>query len=190
MQYDKTYSLCLSILLHVLVLSLFFVTLKHVNHYRVPGVTKPVMGFVVPMPRHHEQSVTHKKKTVARKGLAIEHQQVQPQSKAKPRLVKPQHKALSGKTLNKLIVLLYQAINQHKVYPDMAQQLGQTGVVQIGFMLHRDGALTQVHIVKSSGFNDLDAAALQAVQSAAPVVGVAQFVKQSQDFVIPIQFSQ
>lgn len=186
MQKDIFLGFVFSLLLHLILLSLFFITLENIRSYRVPGAVKPIMGFIAPL----EKQATQKKKVItARHGLMIGHKRVENiHHKIKRNSVLPKNKVISGKQLNKLIVLLYKAINKHKVYPAMAQQLGQTGIVYIGFVLHRDGLLSQVHVAKSSGFVDLDNAALQAVRSVEKIFNISDLLGKSQQFVIPIQF--
>jgi len=53
-------------------------------------------------------------------------------------------------------------------YPNEAQRKGMTGELTLRFQISRDGNLTNVRLINSSGYNILDEAALQAVKSAAP----------------------
>jgi protein TonB len=57
---------------------------------------------------------------------------------------------------------------KYKRYPATAERLGQTGDVQVGFTIAADGALAAVRIKASSGWEELDEAALETVRSAAP----------------------
>ena len=51
-------------------------------------------------------------------------------------------------------------------YPYMARRLGQSGVVVVTATIMVDGKPTKVRILNSSGYDDLDAAALKAVREA------------------------
>lgn len=60
------------------------------------------------------------------------------------------------------------AIVRQKTYPEIAERLGHEGSVKISFTLSADGSLESVSIRSSSGFDELDEAALAAVRDAAP----------------------
>jgi protein TonB len=60
------------------------------------------------------------------------------------------------------------AIVQHKAYPSVAERLGHEGSAKVGFTLSRDGSLDAVVVRESSGFDELDQAAVAAVRAAAP----------------------
>lgn len=186
MRKETTVSFGLSMIVHVLLLCLCFITFKFdKSSYRVPGVARPIESFVVVQAISH---VAQPKRKIATHGLMVRRAQVVKTIKKQASSI-PKNKTLSGKTLNQLVVLLYQAINQHKTYPDMAQQLGQTGVVQVGFKLDVAGTLSDIHVVHSCGFQDLDQAAVQAVQATGHVDGVNRYLHEPQVFVIPIQFA-
>ncbi|MHB8921309.1 MAG: energy transducer TonB [Halothiobacillus sp.] len=57
-------------------------------------------------------------------------------------------------------------IEQHKIYPALARKLDMSGTVEISYTLNRQGKLVSVEIVKTSGSEILDKAALQAVRAA------------------------
>ena len=53
-------------------------------------------------------------------------------------------------------------------YPDEAERRGIVGQLTLRFQISRDGNLMNVRLIRGSGYNILDEAALQAVKSAAP----------------------
>jgi protein TonB len=53
-------------------------------------------------------------------------------------------------------------------YPIQALRAGAQGVVEVSFILHKDGGVSEVGIAASSGFELLDAAAMEAIYAAAP----------------------
>jgi protein TonB len=57
-------------------------------------------------------------------------------------------------------------IEHHKIYPALARRLDMSGTVEVAYILNRQGKLVSVSIVKTSGSDILDKAALQAVRSA------------------------
>lgn len=57
-------------------------------------------------------------------------------------------------------------IERKKIYPDSARDLGMSGVVEVVYVLDRNGKLVKADIASSSGFPTLDQAALRAVRAA------------------------
>ena len=55
-----------------------------------------------------------------------------------------------------------------KYYPAVAERLGHTGAVKVSFTVAAGGGLASARVKYSSGYDDLDNAALDAVQRAAP----------------------
>src|SRR5438477_525236 len=64
-----------------------------------------------------------------------------------------------------LIKLLGRSLSAHFRYPRMAGQLGITGRVVISLTLHPEGYYSDVQMMQSSDSQELDAAALYAVNS-------------------------
>lgn len=50
-------------------------------------------------------------------------------------------------------------------YPESARQAHEQGTVKLEFTITQDGAVANATVLKSSGFPDLDDAALEAVQT-------------------------
>jgi protein TonB len=59
-------------------------------------------------------------------------------------------------------------LEEHKRFPPLAVRRGLEGRVGIRFLLHRDGHVEQVEVIKSSNISLLDKAALSAVHDGAP----------------------
>lgn len=59
-------------------------------------------------------------------------------------------------------------ILRHKSYPQLAERLGHEGAVKVSFSIGADGGLNSVSVRDSSGYDELDEAALDAVRAAAP----------------------
>lgn len=87
-----------------------------------------------------------------------------------------------------LIKLIGRALSAHFDYPQAAGELGITGRVIVGFVLHPAGHFTEVQILQSSNSRDLDTAALYAVNSAPTVVGADRFLSKPKFFVVGFIF--
>jgi TonB family protein len=87
-----------------------------------------------------------------------------------------------------LIKLLGRSLSAHFRYPRMAGQLGVTGRVIIALTLHPEGYYSDVQMVQSSDNQELDTAALYAVNSAPTVEGADRFISQPKHFVIGFVF--
>ncbi|WP_445141973.1 energy transducer TonB [Campylobacter sp.] len=58
------------------------------------------------------------------------------------------------------------AIKKHQKYPKKATKMRQQGVVEVSFFFKTNGTVTDVKVVKSSGFETLDEAAMEAIKKA------------------------
>ena len=73
---------------------------------------------------------------------------------------------VSGSELDAYRSALRREIERHKRYPARAKMMRKQGVVTVSFTIGADGSITGVAIAKRSGVEDLDNAALSAVNSA------------------------
>lgn len=87
-----------------------------------------------------------------------------------------------------LIRLLAQALSAHFDYPREAGMFGIRGRAVISMMLHPNGHLSDVQLLQSADNEDLDAAALYAVNSAPLVKGANKFMSEPKVFVIGFIF--
>jgi TonB family protein len=82
-----------------------------------------------------------------------------------------------------------QRIANAKYYPRIARRRGMEGQPIIGFTLDRQGRLTKVDLARTSGYQLLDRAALEAVHQAAPYPKIPASLKMdSFQFKLPISF--
>jgi TonB family protein len=82
-----------------------------------------------------------------------------------------------------------QRIANAKYYPRMARRRGMEGQPVIAFTLDRRGQLTKVDLAKTSGYQLLDQAALDAVQQGAPYPEIPAPLKMNSfQFKLPISF--
>lgn len=96
---------------------------------------------------------------------------------------------VGDKKLDKpLIKLLGMAISAHLSYPKIAADFNVRGLVGVGFTVYPDGHVTDIQLVKSSGADVLDRAALAAVGAISPVQGVGQFLPEAKFLVVGFIF--
>lgn len=119
---------------------------------------------------------------------------------AKPEMIAPitssfEPEGLGGTFLNttkeqnnKLLQLLNRKIEEHLVYPILAQKLNQTGVAKISFWLDVTGEISQPKVEISTSKAMLDNAALKTVQTINPVAEAKQWLNQKEQFVVDIHF--
>ncbi len=88
-----------------------------------------------------------------------------------------------------LIQLLGKALSAHFSYPKAAGEFGIRGRVLVGMTLHPQGFLSDIKMLKSSDNEDLDAAALRAVNTAPTIMGAARFLSQPKYFVVGFIFN-
>lgn len=87
-----------------------------------------------------------------------------------------------------LIKLLGRALSAHFEYPRTAAAFGIRGRAVVGMTLHPDGRFTHIRLLQSADNQDLDSAALYAVNSAPIVKGVSKFLSKPKYFVIGFVF--
>lgn len=86
--------------------------------------------------------------------------------------------------------LLVQHLQRAKRYPPEAQSRDEQGVVLLGFSLDRDGRVLTHHIVKSSGYADLDNEVMAMIMRAEPLPPFpASMTQERLDLTVPVRFS-
>lgn len=81
------------------------------------------------------------------------------------------------------------ALDAHFFYPPLARRQGWQGVVKVGLRLHRDGSLSDIHLVASSGYALLDRAALRSLQEVPRLEGGTGWPGPRHfDMVLPVEF--
>jgi len=79
---------------------------------------------------------------------------------------------------------IQKAIQKHHKYPKRAQKMRHQGVVEVSFLYKKDGSVRDVKVIKSSGYETLDEAAVELITRAAP-----DFPTLDRDYVIKIPVS-
>jgi len=87
-----------------------------------------------------------------------------------------------------LIKLMGQSLSAHFRYPRMAGEFGIKGKVLIELTLHPEGYFSNVQMIRSSSNQDLDSAALYAVNSAPTVAGADRYISKPRHFVVGFVF--
>ncbi len=81
-------------------------------------------------------------------------------------------------------------LERFKLYPETAQSRHEDGVSLLSFTLDRDGRVLSFFIVRSSGSDELDAAAQAMIERASPVPPVPEDVPgQMVQLVVPVRFT-
>lgn len=101
----------------------------------------------------------------------------------------PQIKHIKGESVNLLVNEVVSSINRHKVYPLQAKRRHHQGRVIISFIVKKDGAVSALKVIKSSGHAELDRAAILAVQRAQPFNKEKISLNKNKKILLPIKFS-
>ena len=71
-----------------------------------------------------------------------------------------------------------QKIQEEKAYPRAALRIGRQGAARITFKILSSGRVKDLQLLQSSGFNELDQEALDAVRRASPFLSFPEDLKQ------------
>lgn len=86
--------------------------------------------------------------------------------------------------------LLLRRLQALKNYPLAARRRREQGVVMLAFSVDRDGHVTSRHIVRGSGFSDLDAEVLALLERAQPLPAFPPSMTERElNLTVPIRFS-
>jgi protein TonB len=85
--------------------------------------------------------------------------------------------------------LLFAHVRRFRLYPEDARRHGLEGVVQVHFALDRSGDVLAAWVETSSGFQALDAAALETVRRAQPLPAIPAELPDQMDVLLPVVFS-
>jgi TonB family protein len=87
-----------------------------------------------------------------------------------------------------ILELLHKRISDNKEYPYLARRQRREGVATVAFVLHPDGKIENTHLVTSSRAAALDRAALSAVKNIEPFTVAQEYLEQSEEFQVDIEF--
>lgn len=117
----------------------------------------------VARPEPVEEKAEEKKAEDIREAKAVT---PEPAEQASQPLAEKPKPAVSREMLVQYAVLASVAINRMKFYPGDARSKGNTGIVEVAFVIDASGAVIDKRVVKSSGSKALDEAALRMVATA------------------------
>lgn len=188
----------ISIVIHCMLLVALLLTINHQTTYTIPGHTHIISAYLQVEKKSFSSRAPHLSSRAQPRDLKANASPSVKMAKSNsahhyPRKqihqqTIPQNQTISGAELNQLITLIYQTINKHKVYPEEAASLQQQGKVIVTFTLHPNGLITHLHIQHSSGYADLDQAALTTLENSNPIHGVNKYLHQTQNFSLPIAY--
>lgn len=100
-----------------------------------------------------------------------------------------QKKSIDKKSVNTILLkILHESIAEKLIYPENALELKQTGTVKVGLLLLPSGEISASRIVKSSGSDVIDDAAITAVRSIPRVKEAALYLSSAQFFSVDVVF--
>jgi len=101
----------------------------------------------------------------------------------------PTQQALSARTSSLLYSELEQAFALHFYYPRIAVRRGWSGEVQLSLRIEANGKLSQIRIIKSSGFGLLDKAAMKSLDEVEILPSaIALLNGNSLNLVLPVEY--
>ena len=87
-----------------------------------------------------------------------------------------------------ILELLHRRISDKKEYPYLARRQRREGIATVAFVLHPNGKIENAHLVSSSSAATLDRAAISAVKKIEPFAVARDYLKQSEEFQVDIEF--
>jgi len=91
-----------------------------------------------------------------------------------------------AQTLRKL---LYTALEPHFYYPRLARRNGWQGLVKLGMTIKGAGQLSDIHLLKTSGYTLLDNAALNSIAKIQHLPDAVQWIKEHHfDMVVHVKY--
>ena len=91
--------------------------------------------------------------------------------------------------LEEFLAIVRKRIEKAKRYPEEARRKGMEGTVVVAFTVGKKGELESVEVVKSSGYKELDEAAVQTIKRAAPFPPLERFSSRERlKIEVPITF--
>lgn len=164
-------ALSASLLLHaILLLALVYYLKTHLLH----GIShvQPIEAYLSQLPQPVHNKIADKAvatRAVSAPATITLSSAAQPKTtdSAAPAVI--ESVAPAPAVVQQLLLLIATQIQQHLVYPNLAQIHVEQGQSLLQFDLTPQGELENIKIVQSSGIPSLDQAALQAIQASSPI---------------------
>jgi TonB family protein len=99
-----------------------------------------------------------------------------------------QQEGKNAQEADTFLTLLHQAIQDKQRYPSSALQMQRQGRVTVGFVLSKEGTISNLRLIHSSGTKSLDEAALAAVREAVPFEQAHKYLRAPQEFMVGVLF--
>jgi len=144
------------------------------NHYH-PKKTNPSTNT-----DSFQNRVTHQKRATLKKRSTSFNEASIPQGRITSEITEGKY--------NSVLQQLHNAIAKAQRYPENAYQLNQHGTTKIEFILHPNGTMSQIALIKESGYSLLDEAALRSVKAIQPFYMSGNHLIKSERFSVSIEF--
>lgn len=192
-----TYCFGTSFLLHGIILLSLFLYWNKLNKFNIidTGVM-PIYNYQLTIPEQRIKKNIQKKSSL--NNIPLQHSPNTVENKLIPHHelahknnnnhYKPEHKVNNNDIHRELLKILHNEIANNQTYPETALQLNQHGLVTIGFLLKKNGGIINTSIIKSSGYENIDAAALAAVKNTSPLTLVSHYLQHDEYFSIDLIF--
>lgn len=141
-------------------------------------------------PKPQQQAMAWEKKQIAANGLEkpLPKQNPNQQTSTPANASEPVHLLGDKKADKPLLIILGKAITARLVLPKVAVDFGLRGTAYVSFVIHPDGQITDVQLVKSSGTQVLDEAAVAGISAISPVTKIIPYVKEIMPVTLGIIF--
>ena len=165
-----------SFLLHGLIILALVLTISRSSPTHEEGVAfqnaPSIQAFALTPIRAQPHSASHPLKTFPKTTLGVytaasETHQSQAQETAGP---SHQDIPLAPKAMQALLDQIAQFLQAHLIYPQQAELNQEAGTAVVQFVLQPSGRVVDAQVIHSSGYADLDQAALDTLQAIEPVV--------------------
>lgn len=121
-------------------------------------------------------------------------QQTRPAQRPTPQRSRPQQRATPVRANNKAAEQRYKSqlhrlISKQKRYPARAKRKHEEGTVTISFIIYRNGRIQNIRVVRSSGSQTLDQAAINAVKQSSNRLPIPATIQRNQwQFTLPLVY--
>lgn len=189
-----SYPFFFSLLIHfaacLLFINFYFIKTTHQDDgtAKTPVISAYFQNEILKSVRPEERAEPVSRRAVRTEKSIRTKKSVRPKERAEPASRRAVQQSSGGAPIPALLQQLHDAIAAKEVYPATAKMLGQSGSTTVSFVLYPDGHVTTLALKQSSGIPSLDAAALQAVNAAAPFSDVEHYVTMPAQYSIQVSF--